>query len=301
MKKHLRWTLLPLALLAGACQAADDAAEVAAETEAASALAADEAALDELRAYYAEHFNLGHASMVAELYTDTAVTLFADGSVNLGRAEIEAGLTEIIAGSPAITITREAVHVADDAAVARGAWTMETPVEGAEPAASSGHYLTVFTRGDSGWKIQAVVSNYDTEVPAEALTGVISENVDDEEDDGTIALVTAYEEAWAAGDTEALSMMWTEDAHAAFSMSPAIEGRPAIAERLAEVVAGTIDIHPKATLPMGDGYAAIGGWYQVDTDEGSTTGTYLSLVRATDDGSHQLHWGVSNGRPSPAE
>lgn len=282
-----------------ACTAQDEAA-----TDDAAVMvdaSADVDALDALRAGYAEHYNMGHADVVVANYVDDAVTVFADGGVNLGRDEILANLEAVLAGSPTVNIDRDDIHVGDDKAVARGTWGVSMPVEGADAMASSGHYMTLFTRVEGEWKIMVVASNYDSEQPPEAHMGVISENVDDEEDDGMDGLMTAYEEAWAAGDVAALGMLYTENANASFPDQAALDGRAAIEGLLAERVAGTLDIHSKGTIDLGDGWAVNGGWYESMDDSGHSVGNYLLLAQETEDGSHQIHWLVSNGRPAPED
>jgi len=285
---------------ATACAAQDEAGSETAEAGAETSYdtSTDEAALDALRASYAEHYNLGHADMVAAHYAEDAVTVFANGGVQLGREEIEAGLVEAIAGN-SVTIDRDAIHVSGDNAVARGHFSITTPVEGAEPVVVSGQYMTFFVRVDGEWKIQVVASNYDSEPTPEMVMGTISPNVDDEEDSTMDGLMTAYETAFAAGDASAVAMLYTEDAHVSFANQSVVEGRAAVEARLAELMSGTADIHAKGTIDLGDGWMVNGGWYEVATDDGNSVGNYLLLASTADDGSHQIHWLVSNGRPAP--
>ncbi|TFG66390.1 MAG: DUF4440 domain-containing protein [Gemmatimonadales bacterium] len=283
---------------ATACAAQDEADSETAE--ASYDTSADEAALAALSESYATHYNLGHADMVAANYADDAVTVFADGGVQLGRAEIEAGLTATLAGSPTLTIDREALHLAGDVAVVRGHFSVSTPVEGADPVVVTGHYMTWFGRKDGEWKIQVVASTYDSEPAPEMLMGTMSPNLDDVEDTAMDGLMTAYETAWAAGDASAVAMLYTEDAHVAFANQSVVEGRAAVEARLAERIGGTVDIHAKGSMDLGDGYMVNGGWYAIASDEGVSDGKYLLLARTADDGSQQIQWLVSNGRPTPA-
>ena len=298
----VRNLLFPILIVAfpAACTTQDDAGS---DTDAAAAVeaSADDAALSALRNSYIEHFNLGHADMVAAMYADSAVTLFANGGVQLGREEIEAGLAESMGAFGVLAITREDLHLIGDNAVARGAWSSTTAVEGADDAVVSGHYMTWFARVDGEWKIQIVASNYDSEQPPEAHLGAISENVPEMDDDELDDLMTAYEEAYAAGDASAIAMLYTENAHASFASQPAVEGRAAIEAVLAEGVSGTADIHAKGTEDLGDGWSINGGWYEIMDDSGHSVGSYLLLAQATENGGHQIHWLVSNGRPAPDE
>ena len=294
--------LFPLLIVVfpAACTTAEDAASDA-ETVAAVDASADDAALTALRESYTEHFNLGHADVTAAMYADDAVTIFANGGVQIGREEIQAGLAESMDAFGVLALTRDDLHLAGDNAVARGAFSSTTAVEGTDDVVVSGHYMTWFTRVDGEWKVQVVASNYDSPQAAEAYTGVVSANVDDEEDDGMDGLMTAYEASWAAGDVAALGMLYTEDAYVSGPDRAPVQGRAAIEASLAERVSGTLDIHAKGTEDLGDGWAVNGGWYEMMDDSGHNVGNYLLLARATEDGGHQIHWLVSNGRPAPEE
>jgi len=282
-----------------ACSALDEAANDTPDATADASID-DAAALDALRTGYAEHYNMGQADVVAANYTDDAITIMADGGVNLGRAEILANLEAVLAGSPTVRIDRDDIHVAGDMAVARGNWGVSMPVEGADPMTTSGHYMTYFVRVDGEWKIGAVASNYDSEQPPEAHMGAVSENADDEEDHVMDGLMTAYEEAWNAGDASAIGWLYTENAHASFASQPAVQGRAAI-EAANDEISGTADIHAKVTIDLGDGWAVNGGWYETMGDDGHNVGNYMLLAQATEDGGYQIHWLVSNGRPAPVE
>lgn len=284
---------------ATACSAQDDTAtDDAADMADASG---DAEALDALTAGYVEHYNMGHADVVAANYVDDAVTVYADGGVNLGRAEIEAALTATMAGSPTLRIDPDEIHLGGDKAVARGTWGISVPIEGADAAVSSGYYMTWFVRVEGEWKIMVVASNYDSEQPPEAHMGAVSENVDDEEDDGLDGMLTAYEAGWAAGDAAAVAMLYTENAHASFASQAAVEGRAAIEARLGETIGGSLDIHSKGTMDLGDGWAVNGGWWETTGDEGAVNGNYLLLASTADDGSNQIHWLVTNARPALEE
>ena len=282
-----------------ACSAQDEAAYDTPDAT-ADASVDDAAALDALREGYAEHYNMGHADVVAANYADDAVTVMADGGVNLGRAEILANLEAGLAGSPTVRIDRDDIHLAGEMAVGRGNWGISMPVEGADPIVQSGQYMTYFKQVEGEWKIGIVASNYDSEQPPEAHMGALSENLDDEEDHVMDGLMTAYETAWNAGDASAIGWLYTENAHASFASQPAVQGRAAI-EASMEGISGTADIHAKGTIDLGDGWAVNGGWYEIMDDSGHSVGNYLLLAQATEDGSYQIHWLVSNGRPAPVE
>ena len=83
MKVLNRLVLFLTVTFVTACAAQDDAGYDTAADDVVE-VSADEAALTALLEGYAEHFNLGHADMVADMYTEDAITVFADGGVQLG-------------------------------------------------------------------------------------------------------------------------------------------------------------------------------------------------------------------------
>lgn len=285
-------------LLAGtfvtACAAEDDAATEEAVVE-APAVSEDQAAVEAIAANYQEHFNMGHADVVAALYHDDAAGLFGDGSVNLGRAEIQAALEGSMPAFSNLAINREATQMGEGVAVTRGTWGADIAGADGEPMANSGRYMTGFRQGEDGvWKIQVVLVNYDSEQPPEMYAGAVSPNAADEEDDGSASLIAAYEAAWNAGDVDGVAALWAEDAHAALTMAPTVEGREAIAAFMAERIGGTLDLHSNATVPMGDGWSLNGGWWAVTGVDEPFGGTYLGLVWTGEDGDSVFQWGISN-------
>ena len=282
-------------VLGTACTAAEDEAATEEAAVEAPVVSEDQAAVEAIAANYQEHLNMGHADVVAGMYHDDAITVFADGAVQMGRAEIEAGLERMADVFSNTRINREATHMGDGFAVGRGTWSADIANADGEPMANGGRYMTVFRQGEDGaWKIHAVISNYDSEQPPEAYPGTVSPNADNEEDEGSAALVAAYEAAWNAGDVDGLAALWAEDAYAAFSMIPTMEGRDAIAAGLAELIGGTMDIHSKSTIPLGDGWSVNGGWFAVTDIEEPFGGTYMGLVWTGEDGTSVFQWGVSN-------
>lgn len=265
----------------------------------------DDAALEAIRAGYEEHYNLRHASMVADFYADSALSLLADGSVNEGKETIMAGLEAAMVGSPTLSLTTGDQMVFRDWAISRGEYGVETTPEGAETISLGGNYMTVFARVDDEWKITFLVTNYNAPPPeglpaAEGPAEAPPEN-------GTMAqLLSAYEEHFNLGHASMVADLYTEDAFAALSnLSPA-QGRSAIeavmGERLAMMDSPQLTIHDVGTVEVADGWAVDGGWYELTgtTDEGTTTqtGSYMLLSRQTDDGSWKIHWLVSNGQSS---
>lgn len=274
----------------------------------AAAVSADEAAIEQLRADYVTHYNMHHASVVADLFADSAVGLWADGKVTMGKPAILADLESDMAGSPTVNIDPGEVMVFGDNAVGHGTYSVSATPPGAPALSLSGHYLTIFQRVDGTWKLGGVVSNFDAAPPEGVMT---TDSSAAPPENGTMQqLVTAYADAVAASDWTALANLYTEDAVAAFTESPALQGRAAILDRFQTRMAGTtnrkIEIHDVGTLDLGDGWAVDGGWYVLTftapAPAGNTVqaGAYMNVLRQQPDGSWKIHWAVSNGHPQAA-
>ena len=276
----------------------------------AASVSADEAAIEQLRADYVTHYNMHHASVVADLFADSAVGLWADGKVTMGKPAVLADLESDMAASPTLTIDPGEVMVFGEYAVGHGTYGVSlTPPGAPAPTSLGGHYLTFFQRVDGTWKIAGVVSNFDA-APPEGTMSTDSAGAPPP-DEGTMQqLVAAYTAAVAASDYNALANLFTEDAVVAFSQSPVIQGRAAILERfntnMAEATSRKIEIHDVGTQDFGNGWALDGGWYVLTSTAPAPTGntvqsgTYFNLLRQQPDGSWQIHWAVSNGQPMPA-
>jgi len=298
MNKYLRWTLLPVALLIGACQAADGGADAAAEAEAAAALAADEAALDELREGYASHYNMGHADVVTDYFQDDGVGLFADGTVARGRDAILAFQQgQMAEGSPQVVLTDLHRKIFGNHALSMGRWDVSITAEGADPVQVGGHYMTASEKGPDAWKLMGVISNYDRQQSAEMLQGTASAEPPAEE--STMGdMLRAYEAAWNAGDAAAVTELYADDAKAAFADLPLVEGKVLIGEIMADRVAGQMELHGVRTVDLGDGWTVDGGWYRMTgLETGNFVGNYWTVSHEDEDGVRKIDWVVSNGRP----
>lgn len=144
------------ALSLGACAPAptDEDAQAAGE------------AVAQLRASYVEHYNMGHADVVAELFTEDAVAVFADGARADGRPAIQRALEAELAGSPRLGVTSEEMQVLGDWAVDRGQFSVEVAPEG-EAVTQSGNYIVVCRRGADGtWRVHWLVANAAAAAPA---------------------------------------------------------------------------------------------------------------------------------------
>ena len=300
-----RWRFsLPLAAAAMVAACAVESGEQEAAVASEMSTAADEAALEQLRADYVTHYNMHHAPVVADMFTDSAFALWANGSVAEGKPEVLASLEADMAGTPTLDLSTGDVMVLGDNAVARGSYSVNMTPQGAAAVTLTGNYLTQFRRVNGEWKISGLIGNYNAPPPPGLPTPPEDEAPPD---DGTMGeLVAAYTQAFNAGDAVALAALYTEDAVAGFTNRPIVEGRGAIQTALGEIITpgATIEIHDVGTMDLGDGWAIDGGWYMVNAtaDTGSIQqgGIYMLLARRAEDGTWKVHWSVNNGQPTPA-
>lgn len=288
---------LPVVSLAVACQPADEQDGGTAEDTMAMEGADVSGAMDELAAAYVQHYNLGHADMVAALYTDSAIALLADGTVARGRAEIQqVTAAQLAAGSPKLSISISDTKAGGDTAVAIGSWSVTATPEGGEPVKTSGHWMGAYQHGADGWKIMGVITNYDSEQPAEAYMGKAPVQLPPE-NSRMGALIDAYANAWNAGDAAGIAALYAPDAWAAFVNSPVSEGRDAIRQAMEQRVRGAIEIHGVRTVSLGGGWNVDGGWWQVAGGEGPTIrGNYWLVAHGEAGATPVIQWAVSNGR-----
>lgn len=266
----------------------------------------DETAMEQLAADYETHYNMHHASVVADMFTDSAVTLLANGSHGMSKAEILAGLEADMAASPTLTIDPAASMVFGDVAVSRGSYRASATPPGESALSTSGHYMGINRRENGAWKIQLLVTNFDAEPPEGAMAPP-GEPGEPPPEDGTMKELGAqFTQAFNAGDWATLASMYAEDAVVAFANAPLVEGRAAVQQRFAETWTGTqsIVIHDVGTLELGNDMVADGGWFELTatTSDGSVSsmGAYLNLLRRQPDGSYQIVWGITNRQPAPA-
>lgn len=109
------------------------------------------AGLEDLEAAYEQHFNLGHAGMVADLYTEDAVAMFSGMPASEGRAAVEQALaSRIEAGATDLDIQPLGFRsLSDDLIASHGVVT---------EAGGGGTYAALFERGDDGeWRIKWVL------------------------------------------------------------------------------------------------------------------------------------------------
>ena len=265
----------------------------------------DAAAIQGLADYYETHYNMGHASMVADVFdAEDAGGLWADGTISEGKEGILAYLESQMAGNPTLDLTHMDEMVFGDMAVGHGSWSVETTPEGAPaPMNMSGHWLAAYNNTADGWKLAWVVSNYGHDWPEGMPAG--GSPTDPPPENGTMVdLISGYETHWNMGHPDMVADFYTEDAIAAFQFQAPATGREAIAGVLAarmDPAPTTLDIHDVNTMELAEGWALDGGWYEIMPADGGDpvqSGTYMALVRQADDGSWQLHWAVTNGVPA---
>jgi uncharacterized protein (TIGR02246 family) len=311
-KRTISMAMVSALLVACGGDSADEAApaeemEAGAEAMAGGAAVAvgDEEALDDLATYWETHYNMGHADMVASVYTEDAVALPASGNVFEGRAAIEADLAAGMASSPQATINSMETMIFGDMAVGIGTYSISASPEGAEAMAWSGAYMNLVTKVDGEWKIAANLSNYDAPPPLDWPWDTYEGEVP--EDAGTLAeLVDFYESHYNMGHAAEVSSAYTEGAMAAFADNPFRSGTSEIQAQLQTNIdtGAIVTIHDVMTQPLGDGWAVDAGWYQLNaSDAGDPVryGNYMNLVQQQEDGTWKIHWMVTNGWPAAAQ
>lgn len=296
---HVRRAVPVLTLLALTACGGGEPAEEAPAAAVATALSPDEQALEDLRAYFEQHYNMHHADMVAATYTDSAWTLPAAGGLVQGRAAIQADMEAAMAGSPTVSITGTDDMVFGDAAVSMGTFQVTTTPPGGEAMTFSGNYLNLVRKVEGEWKIAGSITNYDAARPEGWTWNDAGEAPADE---GTMADVVEYFEThWNMGHPDMVADAYTEDAVMAFSNGPALRGRAAVAASLTERIppGSQLDVHDVATIPLAEGWALDGGWYQINGADGAVLqmGAYVHLMRQQPDGSWKIHRGLSNAQP----
>ena len=301
--------LLVVGLFVSGCAAGDDAADQTAAAD--SAAAADEAAIEQIRADYVTHYNAHHASVVGDMFTDSAFVLWATGDVHLMKAEIMAGLEADMAATPTLGLETGDIMVFGDNGVSRGSYNVSlTPPGATAPISFAGNYLTLFKKDNGVWKINGAATNFNAP-PPEGVYAAPDTTEAPPPDEGTMtALKDAFTAAVAAGDWTAVSNLYTDSAVVGYSEAPLVEGRAAILARynqdFAGVTASSIEIHDVGTFDLGTGWALDGGWYifnitaPAPTGKVTRSGTYLNLLQQQTDGSWKIHWSIVNGQARPA-
>jgi len=138
--------------------------------------AADEAAIDGIRAAWQAAYNAGDAAQLASLYESDAVSMPSYSPAITGAAAVQAQMeTEMAQMHGQISATGVDTMVMGDWAVHRGTFSMTMPAmgEGAEPMTENGKYIVVLHRqADGSWKIAYEMSNADQPPPGMAMPGM---------------------------------------------------------------------------------------------------------------------------------
>lgn len=307
-KRTISLVMVSALFIACGGESADEAATedaAMAEGEMAAEAMGEEEALTELAVYWETHYNMGHPDMVASVYAEDAVALTADGNVIEGREAIAADLAEGTDMNANATITAGEMMVFGDYAVGIGTYAIEATPEGGEAMGWSGAYMNLLSKESGEWKIDVNLTNYDAAPPMDWVWDTYDGEVP--EDAGTLAdLVEAYESQYNAGHAAEVAALYTDDAMVAFANGPWLSGRSAVQAQLqSNIETGAIvTIHDVVTQPLGDGWAADAGWYQLNAGDGGDVvqyGNYMNLVHQADDGTWTIHWMITNGWPAAVQ
>lgn len=128
---------------------------------------ADIAAIKKVTQEWASHAKMGHAAVVAKLYTEDAMELPPDQPAIKGRASIEQRIAESVTGLQDIKITSVETHGMLDLAYDRGTYSVTVKEEGMdEPVKINGKYISILRRqADGTWKLTRLIWNEDTPPP----------------------------------------------------------------------------------------------------------------------------------------
>jgi len=204
-------TLLAMIVLSGCTSSVSEPA-VAQEPPAANELtqAELEAEIAELVWAFEDAYEAGDLDTVMSFYADNVVSLPPGFPKTVGKADVEAGFKELF---DAFTIERDfdlvSVDVSGDMATRLGEWTQTlTPKDGREPIVEVGRCILGFKRVDDEWKVAWEIWN------TESVTGGEPEVVEasSAEEEAEIAeLVWAFEDAYEAGDLDAVMGFYADD------------------------------------------------------------------------------------------
>jgi uncharacterized protein (TIGR02246 family) len=120
--------------------------------------AADETAIHNLATQFTSAWNSGDAAKAAAVYADDATFVNVRGVETRGRAAIEKGMVEDLAGEmkgATFAVTMDTIRfVRPDLALVQG--TTNITGGGTPPNGLKGHYLLVATKQGGSWKVLAV-------------------------------------------------------------------------------------------------------------------------------------------------
>ena len=290
--------LLVAGLLAGCGGGQDEAVE----SEESLAAANPVAALDAVAQYWETHYNMHHPDMVASVYADDAFVAPANGGVFEGPEAILGWLTEGVAGSPTADINGVETLIMGDQAMRIGTYEIATTGPDGAAMELSGSFMTSFARIDGEWKITGMVSNYDTEPPAEMAFADMPEETPPEVENEFSAVIEQFENAYNAGDAAGIAALYADDALVSYSSGPILRGPAEVQSAMAERMesGATLEIHQVGAEELDDTHAGSGGWYVVNGpgDTGPVqSGIWWNLMETQPDGTMKILWTVTNARP----
>ena len=109
---------------------------------------------------FVEAYNAGNAHALAALYTEDAVTMYANQTRTEGAMAIAHQFEDAFAAGAQIVLHPGDAMVMDDVALDRGHYVLTMEVEG-ETVTQSGYWMGVYEMEDGGWKIVRGISNTD--------------------------------------------------------------------------------------------------------------------------------------------
>lgn len=303
-------TLTPLlAFAALACagenadqaDATDEAQEYAAETTEAADAGAAVAAVAEA---WETHYNMGHASMVADFHAPDGMYVPAGAPLLSGREAISAYLAaEIEAGSPNASIETDDTIVEGEWALARGSYSVDVTPEGGEEMTSTGNWAGLFHNVEGDWQIQGLMSNFDSAdqpmppVEGDAMAGMPEPPADLQIPAGLAELEQAYEQHFNLGHAGMVADLYTEDAVAMYAGTEPAEGRAAVEQALAgriEAGASELDIQPLDFRTLSDDMVTGHGIATF----ASGSASYAALYERGADGEWRIKWVITRANPS---
>lgn len=128
---------------------------------------ADIAAIRKVPQEWAAHAKMGHASVVAQLYTEDAIELPPYAPAVKGRAAIEARIAESLGDLRDIKLTSVETDGVLNIAFDRGTYSVTFMEEGMEEATTvTGKYIAILRKqADGAWKLSRLIWNDDTPPP----------------------------------------------------------------------------------------------------------------------------------------
>lgn len=106
------------------------------------------------------HFNLGHPTMVADLYTADAMASFSRGGPMNGREAISGTLANLMEATPSqIQINDLMTNDLGDGWSLDGGWYSLSPPDGGDPVQIGGYLNVLKQAADGSWQIHWSITN----------------------------------------------------------------------------------------------------------------------------------------------